>query len=121
MAEMKTVTYHRRANWALDEFEPEVQHQVRGALKKIAAQKSVTGSPVVARFSDSRSMYILRATPEIRVIFRTSGDAIEVLDVVKSATLDSFSRIPSTSDHPAPKQEGSTSSHEAGAKAEQER
>ncbi len=103
MAEMKTVTYHRRANWALDEFEPEVRHEVREALKTIAAQKSVTVSPLVARFSDSTSMYILRATPEIRVIFRTSGEGIEVLDVVKSATLDAVGRMLTTSDHPAPK------------------
>ena len=62
MAGMKTVTYHRRTNWALDEFEPEVRHEVKDALHEIAAQKSVTVSPLVARFSDSRSMYILRNT-----------------------------------------------------------
>jgi len=98
-----------------------VQHEVREALKTIAGQKSVTVSPVVARFSDSRSMYILRATPEIRVIFRTSADGIEVLDVVKSATLDAVGRMPSTSDYRPPAAAGSASSSKTGAEADQER
>jgi len=73
-------------------------------------------TPEVARLPISEPMYVLRATPEICVIFQTSDRAIEVLDVVLTDTLDSFSRTANNPDHRAQPKKGSTSSNRTAAK-----
>ena len=94
MAETKPITYHRRAKMALYAFSPAEQRKVKQALRAI--QEPTTpddAKPLVSKIDAFESTYLLRATPEIRVIYRESDDGIEVEDVVLRDTLESFHRM----------------------------
>jgi len=71
VAETKTVNCHRPASMALDGFSPRVQQTIRQAVRMIRGPRSASdGTPEVARLPIPEPMYVLRATPEICVMFK---------------------------------------------------
>ena len=91
MARAKTVTFHRRAAMALDAFSPHDRAKIADAARLLQANgdEALLGTRT-AKLATSEPMYIMRATPAIRLIYRETADGFEVLDVVRKATLQTF-------------------------------
>lgn len=71
---------------ALEHLEDEEQEGVLAAVQAFA-HREMDGR----RISGSEPLYILRAAPEVRVIVRREGEApVEVVDIVRPATLRNF-------------------------------
>jgi hypothetical protein len=101
MAQTKEITFHRRAAMALDAFPRAARTKVRAAVRRI--QDPASGALIctkVAKLPTDEPLYIMRASPDIRVIFRKMGDAIDVLDVVRRDTLDTFAKEPRAAARP---------------------
>ena len=91
MTGTKTVTFHRRAAMALDGFSPHDRAKIADAacLLQANGDEALLGTRT-AKLATSEPMYIMRATPAIRLIYRETADGFEVLDVVRRATLQTF-------------------------------
>jgi hypothetical protein len=91
---------------ALDALSRAEQAKVRASVRRMQDPSADTLlSSKVARLPTSEPMYIMRAAPGIRVIFQKTDDTIDVLDVVRRDTLDTFARKTHLSSQP-PEPEG---------------
>jgi hypothetical protein len=76
---------------ALDGFSSQDKARITNALRLFEdPDKTEVLRSKTAKLPTSEPMYILRAAPAIRLIYRTTPDGIEILDVVKKATLHAF-------------------------------
>jgi hypothetical protein len=101
MAQAKEVTLHRRARRTLDVLSPSERASVERALSLLAdpsANDFVKAN--VYRLRTPDPTYLMRATPEIRILFDTTSDGIQVLDVVYRDRLKSFREMARSSEDP---------------------
>ncbi len=76
---------------ALDAFCSQDKAKIRNAVRLLQdTGKAEMGPSKTAKLPTSEPMYIMRAGPAIRLIYRTTPNGIEVLDVVQKATLQTF-------------------------------
>ncbi len=91
MAHAKNVIVHRRAAMAIDAFSTREKAKIMNAVGLLED----TGKAEVLRSKSAKlaipeSIYVMRAAPGIRLIYRTIPNGIEVLDVVRKDTLHGF-------------------------------
>ena len=91
----KSVQLHRRANMALDFFEPKEQEEVKQAVASLANRSEGSHPDDARRISAVEPMFVARVSPDIRVIFRKTPDGIVVEDFVRRETLDAWARAAS--------------------------
>lgn len=92
MGDAKEIQLHRRAEMALDAFPEAERKQVERALERLAGHPDAQAMlNDVRKLSISNPDYIMRATPEVRVLFNETPRAIQVLDIVLADKLKSFS------------------------------
>lgn len=92
MGGVKEIQLHRRAEMALDAFPAAEREKIERALAKLAnpsEDQSIRAE--VWKLSISDPDYILRATPDARVLFNETPRAIQVLDIVLADKLKSYS------------------------------
>jgi hypothetical protein len=100
MAQAKSVQFHRRAAMALDAFSARDRALIEGAARQLVAPDSKASvRSKTAKLAIPEPMYVMRAAPAIRLIYRETTEGIEILDVVKKATLQTFLKNSAT---PAP-------------------
>jgi hypothetical protein len=103
MARAKSVTFHRRAAMALDAFSPQERARIADAARLLQGNgDEALLQTKTAKLATSEPMYVMRATPAIRLIYRETADGIEVLDVVRRETLQTFAKMAAQRDTPAP-------------------
>jgi hypothetical protein len=91
MAQMKSVTFHRRAVMALDAFSPQDRARIEDAVHLLQAPgNQALLQAKTAKLAIPEPTYVMRATPSIRLIYRETADGFEVMDVVLKATLETF-------------------------------
>jgi mRNA-degrading endonuclease RelE of RelBE toxin-antitoxin system len=87
----RSVTFHRRATMALDAFSPQDRAKIADAVRLLEDTGNARAlQSRTAKLSIPEPMYVMRATPTIRLIYSMTPNAIEILDVVKRATLNAF-------------------------------
>lgn len=94
MAQEKRLKFHRRATMALDGFSAQDQARIEDAAGRLVdpASRAWIRSRS-ARAATSEPLYLLRATPTIRLIYRKKADGVEILDVVEKAKLQAFVKM----------------------------
>ena len=76
---------------ALDAFSSQDRAKIMNAVRLLEnADRAEALQSKTAKLPTSEPMYIMRAAPAIRLIYRLTPSSIEVLDVVQKATLDAF-------------------------------
>jgi hypothetical protein len=76
---------------ALDGFSSQDKAKVAKAVRLLQnAGEFETLRARTAKLPKSESMYIMRVAPAIRLIYQTTPNGIEILDVVQAATLHTF-------------------------------
>jgi len=92
MGEVKEIQLHRRAEMALDAFPAAERKKVERALDLLRDPTAVEFVAANVRKSRSGdSTFIMRASPEIRILFGKTDDGdIQILDVVRRDKLMSF-------------------------------
>src|SRR5438105_607161 len=87
-----TVKVHRRAGPALDALSDADRRQVLEAVEQLQETEPDRWSKEkVVRLSDNQPVYLLRASPSLRVFVGYSGEnGIEILDIVRQETLERF-------------------------------
>ena len=87
----RNVTFHRRASMALDAFSPNDKAKIADAVRLLKDTGNAQAlESRTAKLAIPEPMYVMRATPTIRLIYSMTPSAIEILDVVKKATLNTF-------------------------------
>jgi mRNA-degrading endonuclease RelE of RelBE toxin-antitoxin system len=106
LSQAKNVILHRRAAMALDAFSSQDKAKIVNALRLLQDNgKGEILQSKTAKLSTSEPMYVMRAGPAIRLIYRTTPGGIEVLDVAQKATLRTFINenvATAVTDKPAP-------------------
>ncbi len=73
---------------ALDGFSAQDKVKITNAVRQLGDPgKAETIRSKTAKLPISEPMYIMRAAPSIRLIYRTTPNGIEILDVVQKDTL----------------------------------
>jgi len=91
MENFEDLTLHRRAVMALDTLSHRERAKVEEALRLLRDPKeTLLVRARTARLSTPDAMFIMRASPSIRLLFRRTENGIEVLDIVRRDTLSSF-------------------------------
>lgn len=103
MDQARRVTFHRRAAMALDAFSTRERARITDAARRLETPGDRANVEAVsAKLATSEPVYVLRATPTVRLIYRPTADGFEVLDVVKRATLQTFLKQAAGNATPAP-------------------
>lgn len=89
------VKLSRRAAMALDSFPPKDKKKIHtwiGRLQSPTAREIPRRS--IRKLPTPEPIFSLRVSPDIRVIFSWEGETIEILDILRRSTLDSFLKKP---------------------------
>jgi hypothetical protein len=90
MARKKELEIHRRVGIAMSVLLPAQRSAVSRILSSPSAfsdhAADVTNVRKLAVAGEQ--LYMMKATPHIRLVYSTSGDSIQVLDLVERATMD---------------------------------
>jgi hypothetical protein len=86
------ITFHKRATVALDALSAEEKSIILKAINYLSVFgiETLSGDKV-KKFKLDEPLYLLRANPNLRVIFRViSQDEMEILDIVMKERLEFF-------------------------------
>lgn len=90
----REVVVHRGALAALDRLNNEERERIFRALERLPADPDlVRSSPNVRVLRHATAVYLLRATHNLRVLFRLAGDQVTLLDIVHRDKLDYIWRL----------------------------
>src|SRR5262245_285058 len=93
LTQSEGLSIHRRAMMALDALSPSERSKVIdrvNLLQNPDARNYVRANSI--RLKLPEPMYMMRANPKIRILYRRNGDEVEVLDIVRKGTLDTFAK-----------------------------
>src|SRR5437660_904870 len=87
--------FHRRALAALNQLTSEEQGRVLETLATLSdTPPSQWAAEQATRLPGDPPLHLVRVDADLRIILRTTeGEKIEVLDVVRHETLESFARL----------------------------
>jgi len=93
MAVKKVLTVHPRVRIAMSVLPPPQRDAVNRVIHSSRGFTDYTSdSARVKRIeAPGEQLYMMRITPQLRLVYTESGDAIQVLDLVERATIESFS------------------------------
>jgi hypothetical protein len=93
MTVKKDLTVHRRVRIAMSVLPSPQRDAINRVIQSSRYFSDYTSdSARVKRIEASgEQLYILRITPQLRLVYTETGDAIQILDLVERATIDNFS------------------------------
>ncbi len=96
-----------RVSIALDALDPKQQEAVGRVLSDREHFLDYTSRRSrVQKISKSQPVYSVDVPPDLLVIYKISGDSIEVMDLMRKATLKRFGAKPQRNSSKAPKKPG---------------
>jgi hypothetical protein len=93
MAVKKSLEIDRRVGIAMSVLTPTQREAVDRVLRSPRSffEFSADSTRVKAIEAPGQQLYLLRVTPQLRLVYATADDGIQVLDLVERATMDRFS------------------------------
>jgi len=93
MAVKKDLNVHRRVRIAMSVLPPPQRDAVNRVIHSSRGFTDYTSDSARVKKIESpgEQLYMIRITPQLRLVYTETGNAIQVLDLVERATMESFS------------------------------